>query len=87
MGWEVAHLSKPVMALVAIACLSFLPLFFLPTGPTMWVVGIIFGYLWGFPLLYFGTFLGQTLPYFIGHWLLHDRVQVPMLRTSHTLYA
>ncbi|GJP42317.1 hypothetical protein CLOM_g1898 [Closterium sp. NIES-68] len=51
------------------------PVVFIPTGPSMWLIGIVFGYAWGFILIMVGSLIGQSLPYFIGHWLFHARVQ------------
>ena len=76
MQWEETHLSKPVLGLLGVATMGLFPVAMLPTGPSMWLLGIVFGYLWGFLLIMTGAFFGQTLPYFMGHWLMHDRVQV-----------
>lgn len=75
MQWEARHLSKPLAALVAFASLGLLPAVLLPTGPFMWLAGIVFGYLGGLLLILAGTFVGQTLPFYIGQRLLHGPIQ------------
>eukprot|EP00897_Mesotaenium_endlicherianum_P008978 jgi/Mesen1/8108/ME000435S07289 len=75
MQWEAQHLSKPLVALVALASMALFPAVLLPVGPFMWLAGIVFGYAGGVLLILVGCFFGMTLPYFLGHWLLHRRVQ------------
>ena len=79
MDWEVHELSKPVLAVLSVVSLSFFPALLIPTGPTMWVVGVLFGYGEGFALILFGYIVGTSLPYFLGHWMFHERVQVQIL--------
>lgn len=76
MEWEEHNLSRPLLAFVAVACMSLFPIVMLPTGPSMWLLGIVFNYFWGFCFIMIGAFFGQSLPYAFGHWLMHDRVQV-----------
>ncbi|CAI7823873.1 unnamed protein product [Closterium sp. NIES-53] len=73
--WEQKNLSPPVLGVAAVASMGLFPVVLLPTGPSMWLIGIVFGYAWGFILIMVGSFIGQSLPYFIGHWLFHARVQ------------
>lgn len=76
MLWESTEFSKPVLAVVLLCSLAIFPMFVLPSGPSMWLSGMMFGYGYGFLIIMGGTTIGQTLPYFIGHWLLHDRIQM-----------
>lgn len=76
MIWESTEFSRPVLAVVIVCSLALFPMFILPSGPSMWLSGMMFGYGFGFLIIMGGTTIGQSLPYFIGHWLLHDRVQV-----------
>lgn len=76
MIWESTEFSKPVLAVVLVCSLAIFPMFILPSGPSMWLSGMMFGYGLGFLIIMSGTMIGQTLPYFIGQWLLHDRIQV-----------
>ncbi|BFI24223.1 hypothetical protein MPTK2_1g09510 [Marchantia polymorpha subsp. ruderalis] len=80
MVWEATKFSKPVLAIVLVLSLAFFPIFILPSGPSMWLTGMIFGYGYGFLIIMAGTFFGQTLPYFIGRWLLHDKIQMFLSR-------
>ncbi|CAI5978647.1 unnamed protein product [Closterium sp. NIES-64] len=73
--WEQKNLSPPVLGVAAVASMGLFPVVLFPTGPSMWLIGIVFGYAWGFILIMVGSFIGQSLPYFIGHWLFHARVQ------------
>ncbi|XP_024396956.1 uncharacterized protein [Physcomitrium patens] len=76
MIWESTEFSKPVLAVVLVCSLAIFPMFILPSGPSMWLSGMMFGYGLGFLIIMSGTMIGQTLPYFIGQWLLHDRIQM-----------
>ncbi|CAM6116543.1 unnamed protein product [Calypogeia fissa] len=73
--WEASTFSKPLLSLVLILSLALFPIIILPSGPSMWLSGMIFGYGFGFIIIMVGTFFGQTLPYFIGRWLFHERIQ------------
>ncbi|KAG0611415.1 hypothetical protein M758_7G139400 [Ceratodon purpureus] len=76
MVWESTEFSRPILAVVIVCSLALFPMFILPSGPSMWLSGMMFGYGFGFLIIMSGTTIGQTLPYFIGHWLLHDRIQM-----------
>ncbi|KAG0603384.1 hypothetical protein M758_10G089500 [Ceratodon purpureus] len=76
MLWESTQFSKPVLAVVLVCSLAIFPTFIFPSGPSMWLSGMMFGYGYGFLIIMGGTTIGQTLPYFVGHWLLHDRIQM-----------
>lgn len=78
MIWESTEFSRPVLAVVLVCSLAIFPMFILPSGPSMWLSGMMFGYGLGFLIIMSGTMIGQTLPYFIGQWLLHDRIQVSL---------
>lgn len=90
MVWESTEFSRPVLAVVIVCSLAFFPMFIFPSGPSMWLSGMMFGYGYGFLIIMGGTTIGQSLPYFIGHWLLHDRIQVRSISPSqsqlHFLY-
>ncbi|KAL3701070.1 hypothetical protein R1sor_019092 [Riccia sorocarpa] len=75
MVWEAREFSRPVLAIVLIISLAIFPIFIFPSGPSMWLTGMIFGYGYGFLIIMAGTFFGQTFPYIIGRWLLHDKIQ------------
>jgi uncharacterized membrane protein YdjX (TVP38/TMEM64 family) len=82
--WESTKFSRPVLAVVIVCSLALFPIVILPSGPSMWLSGMMFGYGYGFLIIMGGTTIGQTLPYFIGHWLLHDRIQVcSYVQNSH----
>ncbi|CAA0819589.1 SNARE associated Golgi protein family [Striga hermonthica] len=71
--WEATAFGRPVLALVLVASLALFPIFLIPSGPSMWLAGMIFGYGLGFVIIMVGTTIGMTLPYLIGL-LFHDRI-------------
>ncbi|XP_020230702.1 transmembrane protein 64 isoform X2 [Cajanus cajan] len=73
MEWEATAFGRPVLALVLVASLAFFPVFLIPSGPSMWLAGMIFGYGLGFVIIMVGTTIGMVLPYLIGL-LFCDRI-------------
>lgn len=73
MQWEATAFGRPVLALVLVASLAFFPVFLIPSGPSMWLAGMIFGYGLGFVIIMVGTTIGMILPYLIGL-LFRDRI-------------
>ncbi|XP_009775330.1 uncharacterized protein LOC107827372 isoform X2 [Nicotiana tabacum] len=71
--WEATTFGRPVLALVIVASLALFPVFLIPSGPSMWLAGMIFGYGLGFVIIMAGTTVGMTLPYFVGL-LFRDRI-------------
>ncbi|KAF3788048.1 TVP38/TMEM64 family membrane protein [Nymphaea thermarum] len=65
--WEATAFGRPVLALVLVASLAFFPVFLIPSGPSMWLAGMIFGYGFGFVIIMLGTTIGMVLPYVIGY--------------------
>ncbi|KAF5952083.1 hypothetical protein HYC85_010027 [Camellia sinensis] len=88
MQWEATSLDRPVLALVLIASLAFFPVFLIPSGPSMWLAGMIFGYGIGFIIIMVGTTIGMILPYLIGllfreqihQWLMRWPKKAAMIR-------
>ncbi|KAL5196786.1 hypothetical protein ABZP36_000298 [Zizania latifolia] len=66
MQWEARSFGRPVLALVLIASLALFPVVLLPSSPSMWLTGIIFGYGFGFLIIMAGTSIGMSIPYLIG---------------------
>ncbi|KAM7262759.1 hypothetical protein ACFE04_000442 [Oxalis oulophora] len=66
MQWESTAFGRPVLALVLVASLALFPVFFIPSGPSMLLAGMIFGYGLGFVIIMVGTTIGMVLPYGIG---------------------
>lgn len=64
--WEATAFGRPVLALVLVASLALFPVFLIPSGPSMWLAGMIFGYGLGFVIIMVGTTIGMVLPYMIG---------------------
>jgi uncharacterized membrane protein YdjX (TVP38/TMEM64 family) len=75
MEWESTAFGRPVLALVLIASLTIFPILFIPSGPSMWLSGMIFGYGLGFVIIMVGTTIGMVVPYLIGC-LFQDRINV-----------
>uniref|UniRef100_A0A5B7AH63 VTT domain-containing protein n=1 Tax=Davidia involucrata TaxID=16924 RepID=A0A5B7AH63_DAVIN len=71
--WEATAFGRPVLALVLVASLALFPVFLIPSGPSMWLAGMIFGYGLGFIIIMVGTTIGMILPYMIGL-LFRDRI-------------
>ncbi|KAF4377103.1 hypothetical protein CsatB_023403 [Cannabis sativa] len=66
MQWEATAFGRPVLAIVLVASLALFPVFLIPSGPSMWLAGMIFGYGLGFVIIMVGTTIGMVLPYLIG---------------------
>ncbi|URD77677.1 SNARE associated Golgi protein, partial [Musa troglodytarum] len=66
MEWEATAFGRPVLALVLVGSLALFPIVLIPSGPSMWLAGMIFGYGLGFLIIMVGTTIGMVLPYFIG---------------------
>ncbi|WCJ41914.1 SNARE associated Golgi protein family [Euphorbia peplus] len=73
MQWEATAFGRPVLALILVASLALFPVFLIPSGPSMWLAGMIFGYGIGFIIIMVGTTIGMVLPYWIGL-LFRDRI-------------
>ncbi|MBA0828231.1 hypothetical protein Goarm_012936, partial [Gossypium armourianum] len=66
MQWEATAFGRPVLAVVLVTSLALFPVLFIPSGPSMWLAGMIFGYGLGFLIIMVGTTIGMVLPYLIG---------------------
>ncbi|XP_042373125.1 TVP38/TMEM64 family membrane protein YdjX-like isoform X2 [Zingiber officinale] len=51
MEWEATAFGRPVLALVLVASLALFPVILVPSGPSMWLAGMIFGYGLGFIII------------------------------------
>lgn len=88
--WEATAFGRPVLALILVASLAFFPVFLIPSGPSMWLAGMIFGYGLGFVIIMAGTTVGMILPYLIGlifrdrihHWLNRWPEKAAMIRLA-----
>ncbi|XP_050214378.1 uncharacterized protein LOC126665587 [Mercurialis annua] len=88
--WEATAFGRPMLALVLVASLAFFPVFLIPSGPSMWLAGMIFGYGLGFVIIMVGTTFGMILPYLIGllfrdhihQWLKRWPQKVAMIRLA-----
>lgn len=69
--WERTAFDKPVLALILFASISILPVFLVPTSPSMWLAGMTFGYVYGFLLITGAVSLGMSLPFLIGSLFRH----------------
>ncbi|XP_071740504.1 uncharacterized protein, partial [Rutidosis leptorrhynchoides] len=66
MQWESATFDRPAVAIILITSLALFPVVFIPSGPSMWLAGMTFGYGIGFIIIMVGTTIGMVLPYMIG---------------------
>ncbi|KAJ9536564.1 hypothetical protein OSB04_un000263 [Centaurea solstitialis] len=81
--WEATAFGRPVLALILVASLAFFPVFLIPSGPSMWLAGMIFGYGLGFLIIMAGTTVGMILPYLIGL-LFRDRIHQWLMKWPQT---
>ncbi|KAL6878377.1 hypothetical protein ACP4OV_012547 [Aristida adscensionis] len=79
MQWEASAFGRPVLAVVLIASLALFPIILVPSGPSMWLAGMIFGYGWGFLIIMVGTTIGMVVPYWIGS-LFRERLHAWLTR-------
>uniref|UniRef100_A0ACD5WXN3 Uncharacterized protein n=2 Tax=Avena sativa TaxID=4498 RepID=A0ACD5WXN3_AVESA len=79
MQWEASAFGRPVLAPVLVASLALLPLILVPSGPSMLIAGMIFGYGWGFVIIMVGTTLGMAASYWIGS-LFRERLHAWLKR-------
>ncbi|KAF0911992.1 hypothetical protein E2562_012803 [Oryza meyeriana var. granulata] len=79
MQWEASAFGRPVLAVVLIASLALFPIILVPSGPSMWLAGMIFGYGWGFLIIMVGTTIGMVVPYWIGS-LFRERLHAWLKR-------
>ncbi|GFP80422.1 hypothetical protein PHJA_000185600 [Phtheirospermum japonicum] len=70
---EATAFGPVVLALVLVASMALFPAVMIPSGPSMWLAGMIFGYGLGFLIIMVGTTIGMILPYLIGL-LFRDRI-------------
>ncbi|GLU06086.1 hypothetical protein SLE2022_231490 [Rubroshorea leprosula] len=90
MQWEATAFGHPVLAAILVGSLALFPVFLIPSGPSMWLAGMIFGYGLGFIIIMAGTTIGMVLPYLIGllfrdrihHWLKRWPQKAAMLRLA-----
>ncbi|KAL8162152.1 hypothetical protein V2J09_013641 [Rumex salicifolius] len=66
MQWEATAFGRPVLAVVLVVSLALFPALLIPSGPSMWLAGMIFGYGIGFVIIMVGTTIGMVIPYVIG---------------------
>ncbi|KAF8117020.1 hypothetical protein N665_0012s0035 [Sinapis alba] len=64
--WEATAFGRPMLFIVLLLSLALFPVFLIPSGPSMWLAGMIFGYGLGFVIIMVGTTIGMLLPYLIG---------------------
>ncbi|KAG2301689.1 hypothetical protein Bca4012_059930 [Brassica carinata] len=64
--WEATAFGRPMLFIVLVLSLALFPVFLIPSGPSMWLAGMIFGYGLGFVIIMVGTTVGMVLPYLIG---------------------
>lgn len=73
MQWEATAFGRPALAVILVASLALFPVFLIPSAPSMWLTGMIFGYGLGFVIIMVGTTIGMVLPYLIGL-IFRDRI-------------
>ncbi|XP_047339141.1 uncharacterized protein HI0703 homolog isoform X2 [Impatiens glandulifera] len=66
MDWQMQAFSKPMLTVILFASIAFFPVFLIPSSPSMWVVGMMFGYGFGFLVIICGVSIGMSLPFFLG---------------------
>ncbi|XP_078447043.1 uncharacterized protein LOC144715916 [Wolffia australiana] len=66
MKWEATAFGRPALAFILIGSLALFPVIFVPSGPSMWLAGMIFGYGLGFLIIMVGTTIGMVFPFLVG---------------------
>ncbi|GMH28889.1 hypothetical protein Nepgr_030732 [Nepenthes gracilis] len=74
-NWEESTFSTPELAALLFVTVAIFPTLLLPSSPSMWAVGMTFGYGYGFLLIISARAIGVSLPYLIGS-LLYHKIQV-----------
>uniref|UniRef100_A0A2P2K595 Uncharacterized protein MANES_02G031700 n=1 Tax=Rhizophora mucronata TaxID=61149 RepID=A0A2P2K595_RHIMU len=65
-NWETATFSTPVLGVLLFTSVALFPALLLPSTPSMWVIGMTFGYGYGFLMIMLAAAIGVSLPYFVG---------------------
>ncbi|KAK7406203.1 hypothetical protein VNO78_07823 [Psophocarpus tetragonolobus] len=74
-NWERKTFSSPVLAFLVFASIALFPTLILPSSPSMWLAGMIFGYGLGFLLIMSAVAVGVSLPFLIGS-IFHRKIEV-----------
>ncbi|XP_042426345.1 uncharacterized protein LOC122014239 isoform X1 [Zingiber officinale] len=69
--WAMTSFTKPVLGLLLFASIAIFPTLLLPSSPSMWIVGMTFGYGYGFLLILTGMSIGMSLPFIVGSFFRH----------------
>ncbi|KAI7981941.1 TVP38/TMEM64 family membrane protein slr0305 [Camellia lanceoleosa] len=64
--WEATAFGSSSSCYRIVVALAIFPILLIPSGPSMWLAGMIFGYGLGFVIIMVGTTVGMILPYLIG---------------------
>lgn len=75
MKWESTAFGRPALAFILVGSLALFPVILVPSGPSMWLAGMIFGYGLGFVIIMVGTTIGMVVPFLIGL-LFRDHIHV-----------
>ncbi|XP_047339140.1 uncharacterized protein LOC124942643 isoform X1 [Impatiens glandulifera] len=75
MDWQMQAFSKPMLTVILFASIAFFPVFLIPSSPSMWVVGMMFGYGFGFLVIICGVSIGMSLPFFLGSFF-YSKIEV-----------
>ncbi|CAA7400177.1 unnamed protein product [Spirodela intermedia] len=79
MKWEATSFGRPALAFILVGSLALFPVILVPSGPSMWLAGMIFGYGLGFVIIMVGTTIGMVVPFLIGL-LFRDHIHARLKR-------
>ncbi|KAL5079296.1 hypothetical protein RYX36_007717 [Vicia faba] len=73
-NWQEETFTTKQLALIVFASISIFPTILLPSSPSMWFAGVIFGYLYGFLIIMSATVIGVSLLFLIGS-MFHHKIE------------
>ncbi|CAI8589218.1 unnamed protein product [Vicia faba] len=73
-NWQEETFTTKQLALIVFASISIFPTILLPSSPSMWFAGVIFGYLYGFLIVMSAAVIGVSLPFLIGS-MFHHKIE------------
>lgn len=77
-NWERNRFSPSELAVMLFGSIALFPTLLLPSSPSMWMAGMLFGYVLGFMLIISAAAVGVSLPFFIGS-IFHRKIEVHVL--------
>nr|AFK35559.1 unknown [Lotus japonicus] len=80
-NWERNRFSPSELAVMLFGSIALFPTLLLPSSPSMWMAGMLFGYVLGFMLIISAAAVGVSLPFFIGS-IFHRKIERVVRKVS-----